>query len=270
MTEEKKKSGGVSRREFLKDAGLLVGGTAIGSTVLLAACSDGETVTEKVTTTITGAGEATTKTITTTEQVGEVTKTETITQSKFVCPIDGMEFDTLEELKAHFEATHGGEAPAAALNVISLTVNGGKYEVQVKPHWTLQYLLHDEMGCVEIKTMCTGLGQCGSCSVIMDGRPILSCMTLAATCDGAVIETSVGIAQSNHPLIESYIKYHCMQCGYCTPGFLVTAKALLDKNPNPTKEEIELAIEGNLCRCSTYPAHVPAVLEAAEVLKGGA
>ncbi len=94
-------------------------------------------------------------------------------------------------------------------------------------------------------------------------------MTLAATCDGAVIETSVGIADANHPLIESYIKHHCMQCGYCTPGFLVTAKALLDKNSNPTEEEIQLALEGNLCRCSTYPAHVPAVLEAAATLRGG-
>jgi aerobic-type carbon monoxide dehydrogenase small subunit (CoxS/CutS family) len=125
------------------------------------------------------------------------------------------------------------------------------------------------MKFTEIKTMCTGLGQCGSCSVIIDGRPVLSCMTLAATCDGAVIETSVGIADANHPLIESYIKHHCMQCGYCTPGFLVTAKALLDKNSNPTEEEIQLALEGNLCRCSTYPAHVPAVLEAAATLRGG-
>jgi aerobic-type carbon monoxide dehydrogenase small subunit (CoxS/CutS family) len=153
--------------------------------------------------------------------------------------------------------------------MISLTVNGETYtDIYVKPHWTLHHLLHDQMGFTEIKTMCTGLGQCGSCTIIMDGRPILSCLTLAASCDGAVIQTSVGIADENHPLIESYIKYHCMQCGYCTPGFITTAKALLDKNPDPTEEEIALALEGNLCRCSTYPTHISAVLEAAAKLKG--
>jgi aerobic-type carbon monoxide dehydrogenase small subunit (CoxS/CutS family) len=103
----------------------------------------------------------------------------------------------------------------------------------------------------------------------MDGRPILSCLTLAATCDGAVIETSAGIAESKHPLIEAYIKNHCMQCGYCTPGFVVTAKALLDKNPDPTEQDIKTALGGNLCRCSTYPQHIIATLEAAAILKGG-
>jgi aerobic-type carbon monoxide dehydrogenase small subunit (CoxS/CutS family) len=95
-------------------------------------------------------------------------------------------------------------------------------------------------------------------------------MTLAATCNGAVIETSLGIAQSHHPIIESYIKHHCMQCGYCTPGFVVTAKALLDKNPDPTEEEIKLALEGNICRCGTYPQHILAVQEVAANLKRGA
>jgi aerobic-type carbon monoxide dehydrogenase small subunit (CoxS/CutS family) len=94
-------------------------------------------------------------------------------------------------------------------------------------------------------------------------------MTLAIECDGKHIETVEGIAASNHPLIETYVKHHCMQCGYCTPGFVVTAKALLDKNPNPTEEEIREALSGNLCRCGTYPQHPKAVAEAAEILKGG-
>ncbi len=266
MTEKEKDNnpGGVSRREFLKDAGLLVGGTAIGSTVLLAACGDGETVTEKVTTTVTSTGATTTKTV----EVGEVTKTETITQQKFVCPIDSMEFDSLAELQAHFEAEHGGEAPATALNVVKLTINGYEWEGQVEPQWNLKDFLHDRMGLIGVKSMCGGYGACGSCSVILDGKPVLSCMVLVIECNGAVIETSEGIAASQHPIIDAYIMNNAMQCGYCTPGFVVTAKALLDRNPNPTEADIREALEGNLCICPSYYAHVPAVLAAAETLGG--
>lgn len=150
-----------------------------------------------------------------------------------------------------------------------LTVNGDTHELKVEPNWTLQYVLHDELGLQGVKNMCGGRGQCGSCTVIMDGRPILSCMALAVECAGHEIETIEGIAAKNHPLIESYVKNHCMQCGYCTPGFVVTAKALLDRNPNPTEEEVKEALAGNLCRCGTYPAHLVAVLEAAKKLRGG-
>jgi len=104
----------------------------------------------------------------------------------------------------------------------------------------------------------------------MDGRPILSCMTLAIECDGKRIETAEGIADAGHPLIESYVKHHCMQCGYCTPGFVTTAKALLDKNPNPTDEEIIEALGGNLCRCGTYPQHPKAIREAVQILENPA
>jgi len=152
---------------------------------------------------------------------------------------------------------------------IKLTVNGEEYTIDVKANWTLRYVLHDKLGFTSVKDMCTERGECGSCTVIMDGRPILSCMTLAIEADGHSIETAEGIAKANHPLIDSYIKNHCMQCGYCTPGFLVTAKALLDRNPNPTVEEIKEFLSGNLCRCGTYPAHVRAVLEAAKKLGGG-
>ncbi len=94
-------------------------------------------------------------------------------------------------------------------------------------------------------------------------------MMLAIECDGSIIETAEGIAKANHPLIEAYVKHHCMQCGYCTSGFVVTAKALLDRNTSPTEEEIKEALAGNLCRCGTYQQHPPAVLEAAEALKRG-
>ncbi len=152
--------------------------------------------------------------------------------------------------------------------LIKLTVNGHVYKLQVKPNWTLYYLLHDKIGLTGAKMFCDR-GACGSCTVIMDGRPILSCMSLAIECDGKIIETIEGIAADNHPLIDAYVKHHCMQCGYCTPGFVVTAKALLDRNPKPTEVDVKESLAGNLCRCGTYPQHLKAVLEAAENLRGG-
>ena len=151
---------------------------------------------------------------------------------------------------------------------INLVVNGDLYKVRVQSNWTLQYVLHNGLGLTGTKELCNE-GACGACAVILDGRPVLSCMTLAIECDSKTIETIEGIARANHPLIEAYVKQSCMQCGYCTPGFVVTAKAFLDKNPNPTEEEVEEALVGNLCRCGTYPRHTIAVLEAANNLRGG-
>jgi len=150
--------------------------------------------------------------------------------------------------------------------LIKLTVNGEIYELRVLPNWTLRQVLHDKLDLIGVKEFCDR-GVCGACAVIMEGRPILSCMQLAIECDGKTIETIEGIAKQKHPLIEAYVEHHCMQCGYCTPGFIVTAKALLDKNPNPTADEVREALAGNLCRCGTYPQHTKAVLEAAENLK---
>jgi aerobic-type carbon monoxide dehydrogenase small subunit (CoxS/CutS family) len=107
-------------------------------------------------------------------------------------------------------------------------------------------------------------GACSSCTVIIDGGPVLSCMTLAIERDGKIIETIEGIESKNHPLIEAYVRHHAMQCGYCTPGFVVTGKALLDRNPDPTEGEIRDALAGNLCRCGAYPQHPKAVLDAAQ------
>jgi len=153
-------------------------------------------------------------------------------------------------------------------DIITLLVNGESHTLAVQPQWTLQYVLHDKLGLIGTKEFCAE-GACGACAVIIDGRPILSCMTLAIECDNKEIETIEGIASSEHPLIEAYIKHSCMQCGFCTPGFLVTAKALLDRNPDPTVDEIKEALVGNLCRCGTYPQHIKAVLEAAKQLQGG-
>jgi aerobic-type carbon monoxide dehydrogenase small subunit (CoxS/CutS family) len=151
---------------------------------------------------------------------------------------------------------------------VKMTVNGRPYSLNVEPNWTLRDVLRQKLGLTSVKDFCGGYGACGSCTVIMDGRPALSCMSLAADCQGAVIETAEGIADSKHPLVEAYIMNWTAQCGYCTPGFLVTAKALLDHNPDPTVEEIKEALAGNLCRCGTYPAHIKAIQEAAKVLRG--
>jgi aerobic-type carbon monoxide dehydrogenase small subunit (CoxS/CutS family) len=153
-------------------------------------------------------------------------------------------------------------------NVVKLTVNGWAYEVHVEPNTTLRDVLRQKLGLTSVKDMCGGYGACGSCTVLMDGRPVLSCSILAVQCDNAVIETVEGIADAKHPLIEAYIMNWAAQCGYCTPGFIVTAKALLDRNPNPSEDEIKEAISGNLCRCGTYPAHIKAVLQAAKTLRG--
>ncbi len=147
---------------------------------------------------------------------------------------------------------------------ITMTVNNWKYELHVEPESILRDVLRDQLGLVSVKDMCNGYGACGSCTVIADGRPILSCMTLALDCNGMKIETAEGVAEAKPELIDSYVMNHCMQCGYCTPGFIVTAKALLDRLPNPTEEDIKAALGGNICRCGTYPRHPIAVLEAAK------
>jgi aerobic-type carbon monoxide dehydrogenase small subunit (CoxS/CutS family) len=145
---------------------------------------------------------------------------------------------------------------------IRFTVNKWKYEIQVEPEWVLRDVLRNQLGLLSIKDMCNGHGACGSCTVLMDGRPVLSCMTLAVECNGTTIETAEGVAAAKPELIEAYVLNHCMQCGYCTPGFVVTAKALLDRIPKPTEKDIRDALGGNICRCGTYPQHILAIKEA--------
>lgn len=151
---------------------------------------------------------------------------------------------------------------------VSFKVNGRGYTFQVESNWPLRDVLRQKLGLTSVKDFCNGYGACGSCTVIMDGKPVLSCMILACECSGSVIETVEGIADAGHPLIEAYIMNWTAQCGYCTPGFVVTAKALLDHNQDPTVDEIKEAISGNLCRCGSYPVHIKAILEAARKLRG--
>ena len=187
-------------------------------------------------------------------------------KSRTACPYCAAVFEAFEDLKAHVVAVHKTEPLPKPDGWIQLTINGQLHELKVAPEWTLYHVIHDRLGLTGVKMFCDR-GACGSCTVIMEGRPILSCMTLAIECDGQTIETAEGIAEAGHPLVESYIKHHTMQCGYCTPGFITTAKALLDKNPDPTVQETMEALAGNLCRCGTYPQHPIAVREAAGILK---
>ena len=142
---------------------------------------------------------------------------------------------------------------------ISLTVNDRPLNTRIAAETTLLDFLR-EQGFIEVKRGCDK-GDCGACTVIMDGKAILSCITLALQADGAKIYTvkSLGTWERMHPLQQAFVDYEALQCGFCTPGMLLSAKALLDSNPRPTREQIREAISGNLCRCTGYQKIVDAV-----------
>lgn len=143
---------------------------------------------------------------------------------------------------------------------IKLTVNGYLQEVVVKSTESLVDVIRNKLGLLGAKKGCN-VGECGSCTVIMDGMPVRSCLVLAIMANGRKITTIEGLAEKGklHPLQEAFVREGAMQCGFCTPGFILSAKALLDDNPNPTEEEIKKGIEGNLCRCTGYTGIVKAI-----------
>ncbi|MCL2149690.1 MAG: (2Fe-2S)-binding protein [Dehalococcoidia bacterium] len=201
----------ISRRKFLRDSGLILGGAGLSSILMANACDSGTntaTVTQPITITVADPN-----------TVGKKTTT------------------------------------------IAVTINNQPYIAEIKTSSTLQDFLREQVGLLSPKDMCYGYGACGSCSVIMNARPVLSCMVLAAECDGANIITAEEIAASNPVLVDAYIANHCMQCGYCTPGFLVTSQALLNRIPKPSEKDIREALGGNICRCATYSQHIKAILE---------
>ncbi len=155
---------------------------------------------------------------------------------------------------------------------IRLIVNGEEHKVEVEPWWSLAYVLREKIGLTGTKIMCNN-GACGSCTVLLDGQPVSSCLKLAVLAEGKNITTVEGLANTEagelHPLQETFVKHSGLQCGTCTPGMLLTAKALLDKNPAPTEDEVREALAGNLCRCGTYKRIVQCVLIAAETMRGG-
>ena len=153
--------------------------------------------------------------------------------------------------------------------VIRFKVNGDEYEVAVYPWKTLNEVLREDLGLTGTKLGC-GTGDCGACTVIMDGRSINSCLTLAVEADGKEILTIEGLAEGGeklHPIQEAFIEAGAIQCGYCTPGMVMSAKYLLDRNPEPSEWEIRKALDGNLCRCTGYYKIVEAIKMASERMK---
>ena len=153
---------------------------------------------------------------------------------------------------------------------VKLMVNGCLHELMVEPNETLVDVLRNELDLTGTKCNCRA-GECGACTVLIDGKPALSCLILAVSAQGKNIITIEGLADgtSLHPIQETFINYGAIQCGFCTPGMILTAKALLDESPNPTLEEVKLALSGNLCLCAGYHKIIEAVMAAAEAMRKG-
>lgn len=153
---------------------------------------------------------------------------------------------------------------------ITLTVNGQKREVDVKPHTRLLDLLREDLGLTGTKEGC-GKGECGACTVIMNNKVVASCLVLAPQADGAEIQTVEGLGGKDklHPIQKSFIETGAVQCGFCIPGMIMSSKKLLDDNVNPSKEEIKRGLSGNICRCTGYVKIIDAVEEASRKMQSG-
>ena len=152
--------------------------------------------------------------------------------------------------------------------LVSTTINGDTVEFACDPHESLLDVLRNRLGLSGAKEGC-GTGDCGACSVQVDGRVVCSCLVLGVEAEGREIETVEGLATGTelHPLQSKFLEHAALQCGVCTPGFLMAAKALLEKNPDPSEEEIRFGLAGNLCRCTGYDKIVRAVQDAAKVMR---
>jgi len=151
---------------------------------------------------------------------------------------------------------------------IELNVNNETHELHVAPYSVLRDVLRDKLGLLDVKSGC-GEGECGACTVLVDGKPITSCLMLAVQAQNKKIITLKGLAQDPRmrKLQEKFIEHGAVQCGYCTPGMLLAAKALLDCQPDPTEEEVRLALSGNICRCTGYQQIVEAIMDSAKELR---
>ncbi len=152
---------------------------------------------------------------------------------------------------------------------IRFTLNGEEHQVTVRSHHTFMDVLYNQLRMTGPREVC-GVGICGACTALVDDRPVATCVMLAPFADGTDVRTIEGLAPNEsalHPLQAAFIEEGGFQCGYCTPGMIMTAKALLDENPDPTEEEIKKFMEGNLCRCTSYYEIISAIQQAAEAMK---
>ncbi len=153
-----------------------------------------------------------------------------------------------------------GEKLGSKVVEISMVVNGESVVLRTSPYRTLLSILREDLGLTGVKEGC-GVGECGACTVLMDGKAVNACLVLAPKADGRTIVTIEGLGDADHlhPLQQAFIDHGAVQCGFCTPGMILSAKALLDENPNPTRLEIREGISGNLCRCTGYQQIVDAI-----------
>ena len=154
-------------------------------------------------------------------------------------------------------------------DTLRIAVNGGSHTLQVEPRWTLLHLLREVMDLTGAKTGCDR-GECGACTVLLNGAPVYPCMLLALQAQGAAVTTVEGLGTPEHlnPVQEAFVQEDGAQCGFCTPGFILSAEALLRRSPAPTEEEVRRALAGNLCRCNAYGRILAAVMRASQ-LRGG-
>ena len=152
--------------------------------------------------------------------------------------------------------------------LISTTVNGDQHQFLCDPDTTLLDALREEMGFTGSKEGC-GSGDCGACTVVLDGQMVCSCLVLAPEAEARQVSTIEGVAEGNvlHPVQRKFLEHGALQCGFCTPGFIMASKALLDRNPNPSETEVRYWLAGNLCRCTGYDKIVRAVMDAAADLR---
>jgi carbon-monoxide dehydrogenase small subunit len=149
---------------------------------------------------------------------------------------------------------------------LSFTLNGDRIETEIEAHWTLLQLLRDHLELTGTKEGC-GKGECGACTVILDGKAVNSCLYPAMELEGKEVLTIEGLAEAGgdlHPIQKAFVEHGAVQCGFCTPGMVMSAKALLDENPKPSEEEVRTAIAGNFCRCTGYVQIIEAIMAASK------
>jgi len=254
--EEHKQPGGISRRRFLAGAGLVFGGAVAGAGITSALTYSNEKIKEvEVPIELYKyvcpycSSEFINFNLFTNHIEAEHAGAEII--NRFICPYCSQEFISIEELRAHLGAE----------NLINITVNGHQYELKVETNWTLAFLLRERLGLMGTKVGCDR-GSCGTCVVIVNDKPVYSCTMLVVEVDGEDITTIEGLSDSLtlHPIQQAFIDNDASQCGYCIPGFIMSAKALLDKNSSPTRDEVREALSGHICTCGHTKKIVDAVL----------